>query len=633
MPSSPVVSALACWLLLAAGCAHSNPWRKFPESGVSVPQPVTERPSSAPMGAYAADAAHRLDAPVETPSLRDQLRGVQDPSRNVDLGCSLNEAIAGAMRNSTVVRVVNGVGGTASAARITGYDVEAEQARAEAALAAFDATTSAYFNSARFRQPPNSFFGPGLSNPLLRDEMLYGIGVKKPFRTGGSASLFYDPLPSYLFLPGSTSGYNPSHVSALTLVLSQPLLKGAGRKVNNAPLQIAQIRAEQTAWDFKQEVMESCFNVATAYWDLHAAQAALRAVSDMLPLLEETVSLQQKLFEAERVIEADVGKAVAQLHEYRQERARLQSEVQRKELLLRNLMGLPPADGLNLIPISMPTRDIVEIDTDVALQLALTNHPNLVRQSLNIVIREKELFVAQNGLLPQLDFESLYRLNGLGENLGDALEQMATAAYSDWQLGASFSVPLGRRQAFANVRTAEMKVSRERVLFEQETLTRAHDLGDVLRKIRLDHEQYREANLRLQAAEKWLQGARIRYLNPLPNDDRQNLLLQYINDYLAAMRFRTNAATEVEVLLARYNADLVELEKVQGTILAQYGVELTYDPCRQLKTLENLRSHPPQSPHDPPPPAPPHASPEPLPPGKNEADPTDGRITRLPPAQ
>lgn len=168
-------------------------------------------------------------------------------------------------------------------------------------------------------------------------------------------------------------------------------------------------------------------------------------------------------------------------------------------------MGLPPADGLNLIPISMPTRDIVEIDTDVALQLALTNHPNLVRQSLNIVIREKELFVAQNGLLPQLDFESLYRLNGLGENLGDALEQMATAAYSDWQLGASFSVPLGRRQAFANVRTAEMKVSRERVLFEQETLTR-HDLGDVLRKIRLDHEQYREANLRLQAAEKWLQG-------------------------------------------------------------------------------------------------------------------------------
>lgn len=99
--------------------------------------------------------------------------------------------------------------------------------------------------------------------------------------------------------------------AALTLVLSQPLLKGAGRKVNNAPLQIAQIRAEQTAWDFKQEVMESCFNVATAYWDLHAAQAALRAVSDMLPLLEETVSLQQKLFEAERVIEADVGKAVA----------------------------------------------------------------------------------------------------------------------------------------------------------------------------------------------------------------------------------------------------------------------------------------------------------------------------------
>src|SRR5207248_806998 len=263
---------------------------------------------------------------------------------------------------------------------------------------------------------------------------------------------------------------------------------------------------------------------------------------------------------------------------YRQQRANLMSRVMAAELRLRNLMGLPPADGWNIIPTSPPDLTLVEINTDAALTEALANQPDLARQRLNVAIREKELLVAQNGMLPQLDFDALYRMNGLGDNLGNALTQLSTANYTDWQLGATFSVPLGRRFAAANLRTAELGFSRERAMMEQARFTTAHQLGDVLRQIRLDFEQYDEATARLKGADQWLQGARLRYQHPLPAGEGQNWLLQFLNDYLMAVRFRTDAAIDTAVDLASYNADLVRLEQVKGTLLVRYGIEIAYDP-------------------------------------------------------
>ncbi len=80
----------------------------------------------------------------------------------------------------------------------------------------------------------------------------------------------------------------------------------------------------------------------------------------------------------------------------------------------------------------------------------------------------------------------------------------------------------------------------------------------------------------------WVKGSRMRYENPQPAREGQNWLLQSLNDYLAAIRFRIDAATEAAAVLARYNADLVPLEEIQGTLLASSNIELAYDPCQQL---------------------------------------------------
>ncbi len=563
--------AFVCLLLLAAGCAWDTPLRRRRDAA------LLRRDDLPRYDLRSGDLA------PPPPLVTDALRVYTNPAENRDAGLELQAAFVEGLRNSRIVRVLDGSIGPAP---VTGYDVDALEARIRAALAAFDTTFSMNYLTTRYRQPPNAFFGPGLAEPTLRDQMYYGGGLTKPLTTGGAATLFYDPSPAYLFLPqGNGTGFNPTQVSATTLGFRQPLLRGAGLALNSAPIQIAQIRYEQSAWDFKKEVLQTCRNIAEAYWELHAARLGLKAVNDVLPLLEEAVDLQQKAFQAERSIYADVAKAVSQLHQYRQQRAGLMSRVMAAELRLRNLMGLPPADGWNIIPTTPPDLALMDINTDAALDEALANQPDLARQRLNIAIREKELLVAQNGMLPQLDFEALYRMNGLGEDLGTALGQMYSNAYADWQMGATFSVPLGRRLASSNLRGAELGFARERAMLEQARFTTAHQLGDVLRQIRLDYEQYREAATRLKAADEWLQGTRLRYQNPLPVGDGQNWLFQFLNDYLLAVRARTDAAIDEATLLASYNADLVRLEQVKGTLLARFEIDFAYDPCRQLKRL------------------------------------------------
>ena len=146
-------------------------------------------------------------------------------------------------------------------------------------------------------------------------------------------------------------------------MVKQPLLRGAGVEIAKAPVRIAAIKVEQSAWDFKKTVMESVRSVNEAYWDLYAARVALLSVEEVLPLLEEVVHLQEVNYQAHWVIHADVAKAYAQLHLYRQQRSQMESAALEKELRLRSLMRLPPADGFNLIPTTPPHSRAVSVQS------------------------------------------------------------------------------------------------------------------------------------------------------------------------------------------------------------------------------------------------------------------------------
>ena len=494
---------------------------------------------------------------------------------------ALDQAIAIALQHSDVVRVLDG--GDVVNGAATSYDPAIVAQSTRVALAAFDTSFGANVFWNHINQPPDAFFEPGVLNPGRYDEGGYTAGFTKSWLSGAQTRISYNPPTGYLFFPNGTEGFNPTHTSNIELAVSQPLLRGGGVEFNGAPIVITQIKTSQSAWDFKQSTMEFVRSVEQAYWQLNAAQIALSGIEEQLPLIEEVVRIEQASLEAKRAIPADVAKSRAQLHAFRKRRLEMQSLITEREIQLRHLLGVEPCEGGKIVPTTAPSHAPLVINPQATLAMAIDRRPDLLRQRLGIRIRELELTIARNSLLPQLDAQALYRMNGVGDKLGDALSMMSSAQYGDWQIGATFSVPLGRNAGKAKVRAAELQLDREHALLRQNVQGVAYELANIVQRVQVLRQQCEEADNQVRQCQEWLRGARVRYKIPMPGGETSNWLLQALDDYLLAMRSSADATADAGDLLARYNTELVRLQEATGVLLENTGICLSEDPTRKIR--------------------------------------------------
>ena len=574
MPSTCEKLILALGLL-AAGCQMA-PLRPA-ESSLAAESVVSVTPELSVFNRHYAETVLPADLPsIPLPEI------VLTPESNEPWPLTLREAVYIALRNSQVIRTLEGDQVTSTG--VTNYDPAIFEATRDAAIAAFDASVNLNYLADKYNQPPATVFGPGIPANTRRDDATLTASLVKPWATGATTSVAYNPNPGYLYFPDGTSGiYNPKYASNTELYIKQPLLRGAGISVNRAPIRIAQLRADQSIWDVKQATLALVRSVEEAYWSLQAARAALHAIEDILPLLDSVVRIQQERLDEERTIRAEVAKARTQQAAFRQAAIEARASVLNQELHLRNLLGLPPNDGLTIEATDWASEAPLKFDPIQIIQTAADNRPELMRQRLGIRIGEMNLIVAENGFKPQLDLQGLYRTNGLSDNVGDSLEMMFQNKYTDWTAGASFSVPIGRRAARANLRAAELELSRERIILRQKMHATAHRLSDVLRQLESVRYQYDEAKTRVEESAIWMEGSRGRYEDPPPSSDGGDWLLAALNDYLLSLRSQADSITSRAQLLAQYNTLLATLQEVQGTLLSNYDIQLEGDPITQAR--------------------------------------------------
>ncbi len=407
--------------------------------------------------------------------------------------------------------------------------------------------------------------------------------------SGGLFGIAYNPPEGYLFFPNGNPGYlNPLNTGNVEYSIRQPLMRGAGLDVNRAPIRIAQIRAGQSQWEFKQQLLASIRSIVEAYWYLQAAHTSLQALNEIVPLMEEVVRIEEERLAAQRGVRSDVARARANLFAVRQQRLAAESTAYERELRLRNLLGMPPNDGRAIIPMAQPMRGQVTMNLESSLSTALTYRPELIRQQMSIRTRELELMVARNLYRPQLDATGLFRMNGLGPTQGAAIEQIFNGQYNDWQTGLQLNVPLGRRAASATVTAAQTQLQRERAMMRQAVHSTAHVLGDINRLIDFSYRQYLEAENRLHENTEWMSGERVRFQNPFPTNDSQDWLSLALNNYLMALRSQYEAAAEAATLLAQYNTQLARLEEAMGTLATSYNVSLDNDVIFTPKDTQRL---------------------------------------------
>ncbi len=478
---------------------------------------------------------------------------------------SLDEAIRYALGQSEIVRVLSGSVPVSNGRSL--YDPAIANTRIDAEQSRFDPRLETRHDFLRNETPfarldpidPDGAIIDGTRSDLY--DMTFG--VTKQSTTGATAQLRVEtdllrqrPGPVLL---------NPQSRPAVTLGLNQPLLEGAGRDVNRVPIVLARIDTERSFFQLKGGLQQMVRQVIQAYWDLIAARTSLWAVEQQLKQSEFAVQLETARKETGISTQGQLAQAQLALANFQANRIAAKGSVLNAEAALRAILAIPPSGPDELVPTTPPLKEALAFDWRSIVDLSERNRPDLIELKLVLEADYQQLLLSRNQTLPRLDADLLYRWNGLEGEIPTGADLRSDAgAFTDWQMGINFSVPLGLRGPRAALRQQELILARDRANLDLAMLQVVHELASALRRLDQDYQQYqayvetRRAatdNLRQQFA--GFRTGRLEFIN----------VLEAITNWGNAVRSEAQSLTQ-------YNADLATLESLTGTILEAHGIRL-----------------------------------------------------------
>ncbi len=495
-----------------------------------------------------------------------------EPPRTVDrfeqkrpaFNLSLDEAIRVALRNSEVIRVLAGNGAASSGSTI--YDPAITNTEVDRARSPFDPSLSAG-NKFNRREVPFSRFDPAAPSGVRIDgdptnDYDLNLGVAKSTRTGATASVNVLANPTRVRTADPIS-LNPQSRSSVDLRLTQPLLQGAGVAANTAPILVARIDTERSYYEMKDSVQRSVQGVIAAYWSLVFARTDVWVRQQQVQQGDEAFQRAEAMRLAGSGHAADVAQARSALADFRASLISAQGNLLQREAALRDIMGLPPYERDEFVPVTPPSTEKLEMVWDELVETAEANRLDLVRLKLILEADQQRLVSAQNRALPGVDATAMYRFNALEGRAPDGT-RLATAGgdFTGWQLGIDVNLPLGLRQARAELRRQQLLVARDRANLHEGLHRAAHSLATRYRNLDQFWAEYQALKNASIAARINLQAQTIRFRI---GDTIYLNVLQAITDW-------GNAVSAEAQALVRYNSELANLEVELGTILSSHGI-------------------------------------------------------------
>ena len=530
------------------------------------------------------------------------------------------EAVQTALANSPVLRDLGGA--LLRSPRSVRSVVDSAIAESDprfgphAALAAFDAIVETSLVASKNDRAFNNLLTGGGSNQFSQDLITWEHELSKITGTGGRMSLLkrieYDSntAPQNLFPSGWTAN--------IDFEIRHPLAQGAGATFNQiagpngAPgalngVRIARVNTTVSLLEFELGVRDLISNVENAYWDLYFAYRNLEA---KLAARQRALETWKKY--ADRLETGSAGGDLANEAQAREQLYRYEMDVQLAlngnaggtankngrtggafrvpggvilaERRLRLLMGLPINSDALIRPSIEPPSMRVVFDWQSSLPDALTRRAEL-RMQRQIVNRKKmELIGSRNFLKPRLDAFARYRMRGFGSDLtgnsnlpfDNAIEELLTGDYQEWQFGVELASPIGNRLAHTAVHNAELRLAREKMLLEQQERNVVYDLSNAMSELDQSFAVMQVAYNRRIAAAQYLDSLESRFTSGLQIE--ANLLLD-------AQQRLAEADVRFFEYAVRYAIAIKNVHLERGTLLEYNNILLAGQESSRERTL------------------------------------------------
>ena len=277
------------------------------------------------------------------------------------------------------------------------------------------------------------------------------VGVQQFLTTGASVNLSASVARTGLNY--SANPFNPVYDSDVALVVTQPLLRGAGTAYNRALIERARLGVTIARLDFKSSVLQVVRDTEAAYYNLVFAREQ-RAVK------QHSLALAERLFEENKtkkltgvatdldVLSAEVGIANAHNGVVIAEQS-----VHNSEDALMALIGQfefnTEVGTVALAPYQEPSPSF-----DLSYKLARENQPDYIATQTSIKQLQLDAARAKSASRPTLNLGGSVGLNGVDRSYSRAINNVPNGDANNWGVDLSLSVPWGLHADRARYRSA-----------------------------------------------------------------------------------------------------------------------------------------------------------------------------------
>jgi len=576
--------------LVVVGCA-AKPSREAavvncqPPLAVPCRAPLPSRGAALQVGWVAGKSAPASVA--SSPRALDAL-----PTQFLDL--TRQQVIELALHDSRILRDLGGRILDAPQSAMTRYDYALQRSDPfygpQAALSQFDTVLNSSVMTAKNDRVFNNIVLGGGAQELLQDTVSLQAGLSRRLPGGGVVSI--NRRIDYDSNNRAANLFPSIWETQLEVGVRQPLLRGAGRRFNaiagpNAQpgfvfsngIVIARMNSSLSQLEFERGLQDFLSDVEDAYWTLQLAYREYEGQRQARDAAYQTWQSINAKYE-ERLEGGEADKEAQARSEYLlyQQRTlealngtRRQTGVYESERRLRYLVGLPASDERLLRPIEQVSTAPVVYDWEALLSTALQRRIDLRQQALRVHQEELRLVAAKNFLLPQVDLIGRHRLRGFGNDLAGegsrfsgAFNDFYSLEHQEWEFGLEMQVAAGRRQARAAVQNAQLKVQRERAVWEQQQRLVAHELSEAVARVEVLQAGIHVAGSRMEAADRRRQAAAAQYA---AGHTTVHLLLNAQEDFIAAQQRFIETTTD-------YAMALKNVSLASGALLSDLGIQL-----------------------------------------------------------
>lgn len=322
---------------------------------------------------------------------------------------------------------------------------------------------------------------------------------------------------------------NPRFGSTLTFDFTQPLLRNFGFETSNRAIIIAKNNKDISETRFKTILLETIYNVESAYWNLVYSIENLKARKQSLALAQDLLEKNKRSVEIGRMAFIDLQSAVAEVATREADILEAEALVKNNEDLLKTIINLDTdvaKDETIVTPTDKPEIEEKPLTFEQALQLARQHRPDLQEIIIDIESKGIELSYAKNQLLPDLNLQASYWSPGIsgtqifyenndpttGNVIGTipggsskALNDAFGFKYQNWSIGLSLDIPLNTVLARNQVALAKINLDQSKLRLKEMEQQMLLDIKTAIRAVETNLKRVKAYRIARELTEKKLE--------------------------------------------------------------------------------------------------------------------------------